>query len=77
MFISESERFNKDFANFDYHRRMEERERKKMMYENFKNSLFDREKNRWERMDYEYLKEEKKNMINREKNLVGRKNNPG
>ena len=48
-----------------------------MMYENFKNSLFDREKNRWERMDYEYLKEEKKNIINREKNLVGRKNNPG
>ncbi len=46
------------------------------MYENFNNALFDREKKRWERMDYEYLKEEKKLQYNREKNLVGKKNNP-
>jgi hypothetical protein len=47
------------------------------MYENFKNSLFDREKNRWQRMDYEYLKEENKIILNKEKNLVGRKNQAG
>jgi hypothetical protein len=47
------------------------------MYVNFKNSLFDREKKRWDRMDYEYLKQENRIIFNREKNLVGRKNQPG
>jgi hypothetical protein len=47
------------------------------MYENFKNMLFEREQKRWERMDYEYLREENKRVVNQEKNLVGRRNNPG
>lgn len=47
------------------------------MYENFKNNLFEREKKRWERMDYEYLKEENRIIINKEKNLVCNKNQPG
>ena len=47
------------------------------MYEGKKQELYDRERKRWERMDYEYLKNENKMMMNKEKNLVGRKNNPG
>ena len=37
----------------------------------------ERERRRWERIDYEYLRKENQNMVNKEKNLVGRKNNPG
>ena len=77
IYISEGERFNKDFAAYDYNRRNIEHERKKEMYQNKKNQLYERERKRWERMDYEYLKAENKVMINKEKNLVGRKNNPG
>ena len=77
IYISEGERFNKDFAAYDYNRRNIEHERKKEMYQNKKNQLYERERKRWERMDYEYLKEENKIMMNKEKNLVGRKNNPG
>jgi hypothetical protein len=29
------------------------------MYENYNNTLFEREQKKWERMDYEYLREEK------------------
>ena len=77
IYISEGERFNKYFAAYDYNRRNIEHERKKEMYQNKKNQLYERERKRWERMDYEYLKAENKIMMNKEKNLVGRKNNPG
>ena len=77
IYISEGERFNKDFAAYDYNRRNIEHERKKEMYQTKKNQLYERERKRWERMDYEYLKAENKVMMNKEKNLVGRKNNPG
>jgi hypothetical protein len=77
LFIAESERFNKDFASFDNHRRAEDREKRKKMYENVKKSLFDREIKRWQRMDYEYLKEENRIIHNKEINLVGRKNQLG
>jgi hypothetical protein len=76
IYISEGERFNKDFAAYDYNRRNIEHERKKEMYQNKKNQLYERERKRWERMDYEYLKAENKIMMNKERNLVGRKNNP-
>ena len=42
-----------------------------------KNLLFERERKRWEKMDYDYVKSENKAILNKEKNLVGRKNNPG
>ncbi len=77
LFISEAERFNKDFANYDYERRLQENERKKLRVENMKNLLFERERKRWEKMDYDFVKNENKAIINKEKNLVGRKNNPG
>lgn len=77
IFISEEERFNKDFSNNEYQRRLKESERKKNRYENLKNILFDRERRRWEKMDYDYLRNENKNILNKEKNIVGRKNNPG
>ena len=77
IYISEGERFNKDFAAYDYNRRNLEHERKKEMYQNKKNILYERERKRWEKMDYEYLKAENKIMMNKERNLVGRKNNPG
>ena len=63
LYISEGERFNKDFAAYDYNRRNIQHERKKEMYQTKKNQLYERERKRWEKMDYE--------------NLVGRKNNPG
>ena len=77
LYISEGERFNKDFAAYDYNRRNIEHEKKKEWYQNKKTQLYDRERKRWERMDYEYLREENKIMMNKERNLVGRKNNPG
>ena len=77
IYISEGERFNKDFAVYDYNRRNMEHERKKEIYQNKKNILYERERKRWEKMDYEYLKAENKIMMNKERNLVGRKNNPG
>ena len=77
LYISEGERFNKDFATYDYNRRNIQHERKKEMYQTKKNQLYERERKRWEKMDYEYLKAENKIMMNKERNLVGRKNNPG
>ena len=77
IYISEGERFNKDFASYDYNRRNILHERKKEMYQTKKNQLYERERKRWEKMDYEYLKAENKIMMNKERNLVGRKNNPG
>ena len=77
IYISEGERFNKDFAAYDYNRRNIEHERKKEMYQNRKNQLYERERKRWEKMDYEYLRAENKIMMNKERNIVGRKNNPG
>jgi hypothetical protein len=77
QFIEETERFNKDFSKAEYERRNKENERKKDRYENLKNILFDRERKRWEKMDYEYLKNENKNIMNKERNVVGRKNNAG
>ena len=77
MYISEGERFNKDFAAYEYERRNKAHERKKEMYQQKKNEIYDRKRTRWERMDYEYLRNENKIMMNKEKNLVGRKNNPG
>ena len=77
IYISEGERFNKDFAAYDYNRRNIEHERKKEMYQNKKSQIYERERKRWEKMDYEYLKAENKIMMNKERNLVGRKNNPG
>lgn len=77
LFVSEAERFSKDFSSYDYERRMQEREKKKMRFESLKNILFERERKRWEKMDYEYIKNENKSIINKEKNMVGRKNNPG
>ena len=77
LYISEAERFNKDFASYEYDRRLQEKERKQMRFESLKNILFERERKRWERMDFDYLKSENKIIINKEKNMVGRKNNPG
>ena len=77
IYISETDRFNKDFSQYDYERRLKESERKKERFENFKNVLFEREKKRWEKMDYDYLKNENKIILNKEKNIIGRKNNPG
>ena len=77
IYISEGERFNKDFAAYDYEKRCREHQKKKERYLTLQNILFDRERKRWEKMDYDYLRNENKIMMNKEKNLVGRKNNPG
>ena len=77
IYISEGERFNKDFARVEYEKRCRDHIKKKERYQTLQNILFDRERKRWEKMDYDYLKNENKVMMNKEKNLVGRKNNPG
>ena len=77
IYISEGERFNKDFAAYDYEKRCIDHQKKKERYLTLQNILFDRERKRWEKMDYDYLRKENKSRMNKEKNLVGRKNNPG
>ena len=59
------------------YRRKQENEKKKEKYKFRQNQLFERERKRWEKLDYEYLRKENQSMMNKEKNLVGRKNNPG
>jgi hypothetical protein len=77
LYINEAERFNKDFALSEYERRQELSEKKRLRNEQLRNILFEKEQKRWEKMDYEYMRELNKAMINKEKNLVGKKNNPG
>lgn len=77
IYISEGERFNKDFAAYDYEKRCRDHQKKKERYQTLQSILFDRERKRWEKMDYDYLRNENKIMMNKERNLVGRKNNPG
>ncbi len=77
IFVPESDRFNKDFASYEYERRLNESEKKRQKYENFKNVLFERERKRWEQMDLDYARTENKMFINKEKILVGKKNHPG
>ncbi len=45
--------------------------------EQLRNIMFDKEQKRWEKMDFEYMRELNKAMLNKEKNIVGKKNNPG
>ena len=56
LYISEAERFNKDFATYDYERRIFDKEKKKDRFESLKSILYERERKRWERMDFDYLK---------------------
>ena len=78
FFISEGDRlFGENFATGEYYRRKAENEKKKVRYKIRQNQTMERERRRWERIDYEYLRRENQNMVNKEKNLVGRKNNPG
>ena len=78
FYISENDRlFGDNFATGEYLRRKQEIEKKKEKYKLKQNQLFERERKRWERLDYDYLKKENQSMMNKERNLVGRKNNPG
>ena len=78
FYISENDRlFGDNFATGEYLRRKQENEKKKEKYKFRQNQLFERERKRWERLDYEYLRKENQSMMNKERNLVGRKNNPG
>ena len=78
FFISEGDRlFGENFATGEYYRRKAENEKKKERYKVRQNQTMERERRRWERIDYEYLRKENQNMVNKEKNLVGRKSNPG
>ena len=77
MYISENERlFGDNFATADYYKRRIESNKKKDKLNYLHNQFLAREKLRWERMDYEYLKQENIDMMNKEKNIVGRKNKP-
>ena len=78
FYISENDRlFGDNFATGEYLRRKQEIEKKKEKYKFRQNQLIDRERKRWEKLDYEYLRKENQSMMNKERNLVGRKNNPG
>jgi len=77
MYISENERlFGDNFATSDYYKRRMENNKKREKLNYRQNQFLAREKRRWERMDYEYLKQENIDMMNKEKNIVGRKNKP-
>ena len=77
MYISENERlFGDNFATLDYYKRRMENNKKREKLNYRQNQFLAREKRRWERMDYEYLKQENIDMMNKEKNIVGRKNKP-
>ena len=77
MYISENERlFGDNFATADYYKRRMENNKKREKLNYRQNQFLAREKKRWERMDYEYLKQENIDMMNKEKNIVGRKNKP-
>ena len=77
MYISENERlFGDNFATADYYKRRIESNKKKEKLNYRQNQFLAREKRRWERMDYEYLKQENIDMMNKEKNIVGRKVKP-
>ena len=77
MYISENERlFGDNFATADYYKRRIESNKKREKLNYLQNQFLAREKRRWERMDYEYLKQENIDMMNKEKNIVGRKNKP-
>jgi len=52
-------------------------EHKRRRNEHLRNAIFEKEQRRWEKMDFEYMKELNKAMHNKEKNIVGKKNNPG
>lgn len=56
---------------------MQQNEIRRKRYEQRTNNIFEKEQLRWEKMDYEYIKEINKAMLNKEKNIVGKKNNPG
>lgn len=77
LYINEAERFNKDFALNEYERRLALNDKKRKRNEQLRNNIFDKEQRRWEKMDYEYMRELNKAMLNKEKNIVGKKNNPG
>ena len=78
FYISEGDRlFGDNFATGEYYRRKQENEKKNERYKIRQQEQMERERRRWERIDYEYLRKENQNMVNKEKNLVGRKNNPG
>ena len=77
MYISENDRlFGDNFATADYLKRRVESNKKREKLNYRHNQFLAREKRRWERMDYEYLKQENIDMMNKEKNIVGRKNKP-
>lgn len=77
LYISENERlFGDNFATADYYKRRIESNKKREKLNYLQNQFLAREKRRWERMDYEYLKQENIDMMNKEKNIVGRKNKP-
>ena len=78
FYISETNRLLGDnFSTEEYYRRKAEIEKRKNKYKFRQNNFLERERKRWERLDYDYLKTENRNMMNNERNLVGRKNNPG
>ena len=77
MYISENGRFFGDnFATADYYRRKMENEKKNEKYKFLQNHLFEKERKRWEKLDNKYLRKKNQIMMNKERNLVGRKNNP-
>ncbi len=59
LYITENERlFGDNFATGEYYRRKEEFKRRQQRYKFRQNQLFERERRRWERLDYDYIRRE-------------------
>ena len=77
MYISENGRlFGDNFTTEDYYKRKMENEKKNEKYKFLQNHSFEKERKRWEKLDNKYLRKENQIKMNKERNLVGRKNNP-
>ncbi|CAG9325470.1 unnamed protein product [Blepharisma stoltei] len=76
MFISEKERFERDFAAEERRRRELENQRKMEAFNKRRENAINREINRWESLNQDYAKSIEKLEIRRSKWKNGQKNNP-
>ena len=77
MYVNEAERFNKDFAAFEYEQRHEKMAKYKKKMQTFREMLFTREQERWSKIKAEIKKKENSFVSNKDTHMLGFKNKPG
>lgn len=76
LFISEADRFNKDFATEDKRKREEEQRRRQMKIDKHREEIAQRDLNRWETIESMQKREDDRIAARQARNLQGQKNNP-